>query len=66
MKDKKGFTLIEILAVFLILAIIGGAVVLSYTRFFKSGEEDYYHNLESSILLAGNDYYKVKTPLVIN
>lgn len=57
MKDKKGFTLIEILAVFLILAIIGGAVVLSYTRFFKSGEEDYYHNLESSILLAGNDYY---------
>ena len=55
--NKRGFTLIEILAVLLIMAFIGGIGVIGFKSFSKTAEERYYETLESNILLAGNDYY---------
>ena len=54
---KNGFTLIEVLAVIVIIGIIGGVGIVAYRTFFKTSEERYYETIESSVLLAGNDYF---------
>ena len=55
--SKKGFTLIELLVVILIIALLGGVGVISFTSIFGTSAERYYESIESSIVLAGNDYY---------
>ena len=54
---KKGFTLVELLAVIVIIAIISGVGLIGYRSFFRTGEDRYYENLESNMVLAGNDYF---------
>ncbi len=56
--NKKGFTLIEVLAVFAIIAIIGGIGLISYRSFSDKGQSNYYKSLESDLVLAGNDYFQ--------
>lgn len=53
----SGFTLIELLAAILIISLLGGIGVVGYKRYFDVGKSRYYRTLESSVLLAGNDYF---------
>ena len=54
---KRGFTLIELLVTIVIISLVGGIGAFSYQNFFNVGKNRYYDNLESSILLAGSDYF---------
>ena len=54
---NKGFTLVELLAVIVILAIIGGIGVVSYTSITKKSEGDYYINLINNLELGAANYF---------
>ncbi len=56
--NNKGFTLIELVVVLVILALVSGIGVISYKNIFKSVEENYYHTLENNLKISGNEYYK--------
>lgn len=56
--NKKGFTLVELLAVIIVMALLGGIGVFGYQVFFRTSEERYYDVIESNILLAGSDYFE--------
>lgn len=57
MKDKKGFTLIEVLAVIVILAVIAGLIIPNIKRYKDRGNKEYYDKLKDNIVLAVKDYY---------
>lgn len=56
MKDKKGYTLIEILATVIILGIIMGIATMAVSRFIKKGTDSYYHSLEEELKTAAAEY----------
>ena len=58
MKDRKGFTLVELLVSIVIISLLSGMGIIGYQSFFKTAEDRYFDALESSILLAGNDYFE--------
>ena len=58
MKNKKGFTITELLTVFVIMSIIAGIGIVVYNSFIEKAENDYYHTIETSLLLAGNSYFQ--------
>ena len=55
-KNKKGFTLIEILAAVTILAIISGIAVISVNRYAISTKKKLYQNMEKSVCDAAKNY----------
>ena len=55
--NKKGFTLIELLVTVMVIALLSGIGIISYNSIFNAGEKKYYDTLESSVLLAGSDYF---------
>ena len=57
MMQKKGFTLVELLVTIVIIALLGGVGVIGFSNLLGGGVNQYYRTLESSILLAGNDYF---------
>ena len=57
MKDKKGFTLIEVLAVIVILAVIAGLIIPNIKRYKDKGNKEYYDKLKDNVILAAKDYY---------
>lgn len=57
MKNNKGFTMMELLAVFIILSLLVGISVISYQFIMEKVEANYYKTLEEELLLAGSDYY---------
>ena len=66
--NKKGFTLVELLAVIVILAIIGGIAAISYNAIMENTKTKSYINYEqsmkSSAMLYIMDYgYKNKITL---
>ena len=58
MKNKKGFTLTEILATIVILGIILAIAVPSYNALSKKFEKEYYDKLDKSVLAAAKSYWK--------
>lgn len=58
MKNKKGFTLTEILATIVILGIILAIAVPSYNALSKKFEKEYYDKLDKSVLSAAKSYWK--------
>lgn len=68
MKNKKGFTLVELLSVIFILGILLLIAIPAAQRYLNKGTKTYYQNLEKTVLLAGKEYlndYKVLLPRVI-
>ena len=66
MKNKKGYTLIEVLTAFVIIAFILGIGVVSYNFIIDRVAANYYDTLEEELLLAGSDYFtnnRVEKPL---
>lgn len=56
MKEEKGFTLPELLAALVILAILLGLTIPAIGSYMKHGTKAYYRGLETDILAAGRDY----------
>ena len=56
-KNKKGFTLVELLSTIAILAIVLGIVSAAYIGITKHLKASYYKTLEESILVSGGEYY---------
>ena len=54
--NKKGFTLIEILGVILLIAIVGGLVVVSASHVIKTGKIGAYKSYEKMLLLSTENY----------
>ena len=65
MKDKKGFTLIEMLTAVIIISVLLLVIIPSIWKYIKKGTTEYYSSLENMVLLAGRDYlndYKALYP----
>ena len=57
MKNKKGFTMVELLVSFVVMAFILGIGVVSYRFIIDKIASNYYDTLEEELLLAGSDYF---------
>lgn len=55
---NKGFTILELLATIVIIAIISGIAIISYNSIFGNVRENYYITLEKNLLLSGSDYFE--------
>src|SRR5574344_1937310 len=57
MKKNKGFTLVELLAVFVILAIIAGIAVFSIISIKKESTKSVYIESVKNLITSTNQYY---------
>jgi len=57
MNNKKGFTLVELLGVIVVLAIIMGLAIIGYGGIRNSIKSNYYQGLEVNILASAKDYF---------
>ena len=57
MRNKKGFTLPEVLAVIVIIGILAVLVTAGILGYFRQGKDDYNSNLSNQLLLTGKTYY---------
>ena len=56
--SMKGFTVIELVASFVIVAMLLGVGMIAYSSIYQNATESYYHTLESSLMLSGSDYFQ--------
>ncbi len=56
MKDK-GFTLVELLATMVILAILILIGTMTVSNIFDNSKNNYYKSLENTLSIAGNEYF---------
>ena len=56
-KQKRGFTMIELLAVLVILGIIMVIAVPSVVGYLQGARNDYYDQLEESVKTVGQEYF---------
>ena len=64
-KSKKAFTLIELLAVIVILGIIATVGIFSYSKYLKNAKVRYYNGQERMLVLSARDFftdYRSKLP----
>ena len=54
---KKGFTLVELLGVIVILGVVLGLAVLAFINNQGGVNKTYYKTLEESLLIPGGDYF---------
>ena len=54
---KNGFTLVELLAVIVVLAIVAGLAVISMSAIINNGKNGVYKNYESSLEGATRNYF---------
>ncbi len=67
MERKKGFTIVELLTVIVVLAIVLGLAVVAYIGLGDKIDITYYRNLEESLTISGTDYFyynKEKAPSI--
>ena len=57
MKNKNGFTLIEVLAAIIILGILLVITVPTFTKYLKGFRIDYYERLEGNINTSGQTFF---------
>ena len=55
--NNKGFSLVELLGVIVLIGIVFGIVSVSYANPVRQFNKAYYQNLENSLLVAGNSYF---------
>ena len=57
MKNKNGFTLIEIIGAVIIIGIISIIAVITFTGNLKGFREDYYNNISRTIEESGKEFF---------
>lgn len=62
--NKKGFTLLEILAVVAILAILAIVIIPSISSVMKDGKDEYNSKLKNQLLIAGKLYFSENKQLL--
>ena len=55
--NKKGFTLVEILADIVILGILMSIAIISISRILDNSKQGFYENVEDQLILAAKSYY---------
>ena len=55
--QNKGFTLVELLAVIVILNLLIGLVLVQASKTIRKANTQYYHTQEKMILLAAKEYF---------
>ena len=68
MKNKVGFTLVEILGVFFIIGLLTLIITPAIGRYINQGKQEYYNNIEKEVKVAGVEYlntYRSLLPRVI-
>ena len=61
MRNEKGFTLIELIAVVIILGLIALIAIPYFTGSMKTFREDYYDSLSTTVESAGKEFFKDNT-----
>ena len=56
-KLRRGFTLVELLAVIAILGVLSSGVILSYSKYLKNAKERFYASQEDTVTLSGKEYF---------
>ena len=56
--NKKGYTLIELLSVIVIIGLVIGIVMFAISVVLSGSKEKYYKSIENNILLASNNYFE--------
>ena len=54
---NKGFTLIETVAIIIILGIMITLAIVGYSKYVKKSQKDYYAKQEDLVTQAGRDFY---------
>ena len=62
--NKKGFTIIELLAVILVVSLLLIIGVPTILKFMKQGTKSYYTSLENEVKVAGVDYVETYRSLL--
>lgn len=57
MKNNKGFTLVELLAVIVILGVVLTIAVPGVSYIINQAGNEFYKNLEKSVSIAAQDYF---------
>lgn len=55
-KNRKGFTLVELLGVIVVLAIVGGIATLAITNYIGNSKEKVYRNYVATLKTTVEDY----------
>ena len=55
--SKRGFTMVELLAVIVILGILTTLVILSFSNLTERSREEYYNSQEDMLILAAQEYF---------
>lgn len=55
-KNNKGFTLVEVIAVVVIIALLAGISIPLVSKYLNDGKETFNKNLEKELLVAANSY----------
>lgn len=55
--NKKGFTMVELLATIVILGLLMGVAIGAVSWILDSSEKNFYESLEKNLLLAAENYY---------
>ena len=54
--NKKGFTLVELLVTILLITIVSGLCVVSFSELSRHSNPLFYETIENNIQLAASDY----------
>lgn len=57
MFNRKGFTLVEVLAVVIILSVLSIMVIPNVSEYVAQGKDEYNKSLKKTLILAGKNFY---------